>query len=122
MLPFRVEIRLGEPPYEQLIFSIKKAIADGHLKTGDKLPSVRAFSKELRINPNTVQKALTVLINDGMLEVRPGIGSIVSDSFTPNQKVKDALLDEKLETLIVEAKHLGISKDQLREAIDRKWK
>ncbi len=122
MLPFRVEIRSGEPPYEQLIFSIKKAIADGNLKVGDKLPSVRAFSKELRINPNTVQKALTVLINDGMLEVRPGIGSIVSDSFTPNQKEKDALLDEKLETLIVEAKHLGISKDQLRDAIDHKWK
>ena len=90
VLPFRVEIRSGEPPYEQLIFSIKKAIADGHLKPGGKLPSVHAFSKELRINPNTVQKALSVLINEGALEVRPGIGSIVSASYKPAPPMRSA--------------------------------
>ncbi len=122
MLPFHIEIRSGAPPYEQIIFSIKKAIAEGRLEPGAKLPSVRAFSKELRVNPNTVQKALSVLISEGALEVMPGVGSRVSASYRPSRVDQNALLKGKLNTLVVEAKHLGISKSQLKEAIDREWK
>ena len=58
MLPFSVILRPGFPPYEEIVYSVKKAIATGRLTAGTRFPSVRAMSRELKLNPNTCQKAV----------------------------------------------------------------
>ena len=55
------------------------AFADaGQLQAGDRFPPVRVLSQELKINPNTAQKVLTTLVERGLVEVHPGIGTTVA--------------------------------------------
>jgi DNA-binding transcriptional MocR family regulator len=53
-------------------------MVSGQLRPGDPFPSVRALSKELKINPNTAHKIVAHLVNEGLLETRPGIGTVVA--------------------------------------------
>src|SRR5215475_3073086 len=79
MIPFRVEFRPGDPIYEQLVYAATKAVISGRLRPGDPFPSVRSLSKEFKINPNTAHKVVNRLVAVGLLEVRPGFGTVVTD-------------------------------------------
>ena len=59
MLPFTVTLRPGRSLHDQIVFAVTKAIVTGQLQAGDRFPAVRVVSQELRINPNTAQKAVT---------------------------------------------------------------
>ena len=121
MLKFSVAFKSGIPIYEQVIFGIKKAIISGQLKPGDQMPSVREISKELRISPITIQKAISQLARDNLLETRVGIGTVVSEFVIASQEKKMAILGEDLNRMIVEAKSLGISAKEFIEAIKKQW-
>jgi ABC-2 type transport system ATP-binding protein len=58
MLPFQVFFKAGVPAYGQVVYAVKKAVISGGLKPGDKFPSVRVLSQELRIHPNTAHKVV----------------------------------------------------------------
>ena len=75
MIPFRVTFRPGSSLYEQVVYAAKKALVSGQMSPGDSFPSVRTLSTELQINPNTAHKVITHLLNEGLLEVRPGTGT-----------------------------------------------
>jgi len=122
MLPFRISIKSGAPIYEQVTNAVKRAIAKGELKPGDALPSVRELSRELQINPNTAQKVVTALVNEKLIEVMPGIGSVVSARTPASQEKLALILGEKLETFIVEAITFGISEKEFFEAVRKHWK
>lgn len=121
MLNFSVTFKSGIPIYEQVIYAVKKAIVAGQLKAGDSFPSVRELSKDLRINPNTAQKIVTNLVQGKLLEVRPGIGSIVSERREATEEQRENILDTEAERLVVEAKRLSIKKKELLDAITRHW-
>jgi len=55
--PFPITIQPGLPISDQIVYAAKRAILFGQMRAGDAFPSVRALSKELRINPNTAHKA-----------------------------------------------------------------
>ncbi len=77
MFPFRVEIKPGAPVYEQVIYAVRKAVLKGQFAPGDRFPSVRQLSQELRINPNTAHKIVALLAAEGLLAVQPGLGTVV---------------------------------------------
>jgi len=62
----------GVPVYRQLMEQVKLLVAGGRLRPGDELPSTRALSVELGINPMTISKAYNSLEKDGVVERRPG--------------------------------------------------
>lgn len=71
--------RFGRVPiYEQIIEQTQRLIASGLLKEGDQLPSVRALSQELSVNPNTLQKAYSELERRGLCVSAPGNGRFVT--------------------------------------------
>lgn len=71
--------RFGRTPiYEQIIEQTQRLIASGILKEGDQLPSVRALSQELSVNPNTLQKAYSELERRGVCISAPGNGRFVT--------------------------------------------
>ena len=78
MLPFTVTLRPGEPIFDQVVYAVTRAAVTGQLRAGDTFPSVRALSLALKINPNTAHKIVAALTSDGLLEVRPGIGTVVT--------------------------------------------
>ena len=79
MLPFEIEIRNGTPVYEQIALAAKKAILAGRMKPDDAFPSVRAISRALRVNPNTVQRAYDELAREGLIYARRGKGLFVAE-------------------------------------------
>ena len=66
------------PIYEQVIEQVERLVASGVLKPDDQLPSVRALSQELSVNPNTLQKAYSELERCGVSYSVPGNGRFVS--------------------------------------------
>lgn len=122
MIPFRVHFRQGISLYEQVVYAAKKAIISGQLRPNDPFPSVRALSKNLKINPNTAHKVLTHLISEGLLETRAGIGTVVTETHESSNAERSQLLGYEIEQLVVEAKKLGIGVQEVFEAISTHWK
>jgi GntR family transcriptional regulator len=121
VLPFTVTLRPGLSVHEQVVFAVKRAIVSGRLKPGDEFPSVRVLSRELRINPNTAHKVVATLVNDGMLEVRPGIGTLVAERSASSAEDRRALLSEDVERLAVDARHLGLDVQDVIDAVVDHW-
>ncbi|SEG67022.1 transcriptional regulator, GntR family [Bryocella elongata] len=121
MIPFRLTVQPGVPIYEQAVYAATRAIVAGQMRQGDPFPSVRVLSRELKINPNTAQKVVAQLLNDGLLESRPGIGTVVAKRPGSSSSERAALLNRSIEELVVEAKRLSISRDDVLAAIDKHW-
>lgn len=121
MLPFTVTLRPGLSVHEQVLFAVKKAIVSGRMRPGDEFPSVRALSKDLRINPNTAHKVVAALLADGLLEVRPGIGTFVAQRPASTADQRRALLREDVERLVVEARHLHLDVQDVIDAVADQW-
>jgi GntR family transcriptional regulator len=122
MLPFTVEIKLGEPIAEQILFAVKKAVVTGRLRPGDKFPSVRQLSVELRINPTTAQKVVASLVDEGLLVTTPAVGSIVTEPETGGKRDQALLLGPELERFVVEAKKLGLSFEDVHASLLMHWR
>ena len=122
MIPFRVHFRPGISLYEQIVYAAKKAMISGQLRPGDAFPSVRVLSRELKINPNTGHKVIANLIAAGLLETRPGIGTVVAALPEPRSAERTQLLGHEIEELVVEAKKLGIGLEEVVDSISTHWK
>ncbi len=121
MIPFRLTFRPGLPLSEQVVYAATRAIVAGQLRPGDAFPSVRALSHELKINPNTAHKVVTQLLGEGLLESRPGIGTIVAQLPTSTRTQRISLLGRQMEELVVEAKRLSIDLEEMLAAIGNHW-
>jgi GntR family transcriptional regulator len=107
--------------YEQVVYAAKKAIVSGDMAPGERFPSVRALSQELKINPNTAHKVIGELIAGRLLEVHPGVGTVVASrpSFSDSDRAR--LLENEVERLVVEAHRLQIGLDNLLASVTMHW-
>jgi GntR family transcriptional regulator len=121
VIPFRLAFEPGVSLYEQVVYAAKKAVISGQMRPGDPFPSVRALSKALKINPNTAHKVVTQLVAEGLIEVRPGLGTVVAELPASRASERSALLKKEVEQLVVEAKRLGLDLDEVTEAVARHW-
>ncbi len=122
MIPFRLTFRPGVSLYEQVVYAAKRAVVSGKLRPGEAFPSVRALSREFKINPNTAHKVVGQLIIEGLLEVRVGVGTVVSEPRTATATERSQLLKDELEQLVVEAKTLGMELDDVLKAVSQHWR
>jgi GntR family transcriptional regulator len=122
VIPFRVSFRPGVAVCEQVIYAAKKAIISGQLRSGASFPSVRALSTELKINPNTAHKAVAELTAQGLIEVVPGVGTVVAAGPSESTaKERARLVGSDVERLVVEAKQMGLELDDLIAAVSKHW-
>lgn len=121
MIPFRVNFRAGASLFEQVVYASIRAMVSGQLRPGDAYPSVRTLSRELKINPNTAHKVVAYLVNGGYLETRPGIGTVVTAIPDASRRERAELLGQEIEELVVEAKRLGLSTEEVLGAIRMHW-
>ncbi|MCC6698963.1 MAG: GntR family transcriptional regulator [Candidatus Hydrogenedentes bacterium] len=104
----------GLPLYLQLVQQFKHLIATGRLKADTELPSVRALSEQLLVNPNTVVRAYRELEVAGLVYKKRGSGTFVSASGSPYTGEEcRRILSQRADTLIVEGRNLGFGVDQL---------
>jgi len=121
MLPFDVELKPGESPYRQVVYAATKAVVSGELSPGAPFPSVRVLSQALKVNPNTAHKVVAELVRAGLLEVLPGVGTVVAEWGPATPQERRALLSEEVEHLLVEAKRLGLSRREVLDAVAARW-
>jgi GntR family transcriptional regulator len=121
VIPFKVQFRPGASLFEQVVYAAKRAMVAGQLRPGDQFPSVRAMSKDLKINPNTAAKIVAHLVGEGLLEMRPGIGTVVAPLPDATRKERSELLNREIEELVVEAKRLGIGLEETLDSLTRHW-
>ena len=121
MLPFRVVLTAGESPFRQVTFAATKAVLSGELEPGQPFPSVRELSQALKINPNTAHKIVSGLVRDGLLEVLPGVGTVVAHGREGSASERKALLSNHVEQLVVEARRVGLTKGDVLDAVETKW-
>lgn len=122
MLPFSVELKPGLPIAEQVVFAVKKSVVAGQLRAGDKFPSVRQISQELKINPNTAHKIVAALVGERVLVTTPAVGTVVAEMASGRREEKAELLGPDLERLVVEAKKLGLSLEDVKNGIAAHWR
>ena len=121
VIPFRLVLKPGTPINEQVIYAAKKAMVAGQLRAGETFPSVRALSKGLKISPNTAHKVVAQLLTERLLEVVPGIGTIVSSPPASTAADRKRLLKSELEQFVVEARKLGLTRDDVVSAVTEHW-
>jgi len=110
----RVKIDRQEPTelFEQVAAEIRRAIADGEAKPGERLPPARDLAAVLGVNTNTVLRSLRLLREEGMLEFRRGRGVTVAG--TPERGAVIA----RARDLISFARQQGYRRDELIELIE----
>jgi GntR family transcriptional regulator len=119
---FRFTLKPGESIFDQVVYAAKKAFIGGEFAPGQPFPSVRNLAADLKIHPNTAHRVIQRLIQEGWLEVRPGIGTMVAGK-APGASAaqRRRLLEREVEHLVVEAKRVGLDVEDLVEAIQTQW-
>ena len=100
------------PIYVQLVEKLRIEIISGKLKNGERIPSVRELALTTRVNPNTMQKALAELENEGLIYTERTNGKFVTDNKELIEKVKRELAQEKVNNYINDMKNIGITYEQ----------
>ncbi len=114
-------IEEGKPIFVQIAEQIENDIIDGVYPAETQVPSTNEFAAFYRINPATAGKGVNLLVDDGILYKKRGIGMFVADGARARliDKRRDAFRDEYLRPLLLEAAKLGIGPAQLAEMIDK---
>src|SRR5438128_9041274 len=111
MLGVKVDRRDPTLLHEQVAAEIRRAIADGEAKPGERLPPARDLAAVLGVNTNTVLRALRELREEGLLEFRRGRGITVAG--TPEQ----GAVVERARELVAFARAQGYKPDELAKLI-----
>lgn len=112
-----IEFNNSESIYLQIVEFIKRAIATGDLKENDKLPSIREMSKDMKVNPNTMQRAYAELEILGITYTQRGRGSFIS----PTKRDEDLQMEmakDISKKFLSDMQGIGISKDKAIEILE----
>jgi GntR family transcriptional regulator len=120
--PFKLTLTPGQSIFDQVVFAATKAVLSGAVLPGQAFPSVRTLAADLKIHPNTAHKVIQHLVNERWLEVRPGIGTIVAEPPKARPGDRKRLLKDEVEQLVVEAKRVGASLNEVIDAVATQWR
>jgi GntR family transcriptional regulator len=101
------------PIYYQIKTVIYDQIIAGQLAPGDKLPAIRQLAVSMTVNVNTVQRALSEMIAEGVLVSRRGRGNFVTDNVQIVEQLKQQLITSYLKQLYDRLHRLNISDEQI---------
>lgn len=117
-----MEFSSHQPIYIQIKNLIKTKMVSGEICEGEKLPSVREFSKELKVNPNTIQRAFQELEREGIVVTQRGTGTFATDDIQKVQNLKKRMATEIIEQFFMEMKNLGFKSDEIKQMITERLK
>lgn len=118
---FQLDFKSGVSICDQIVNGVIKLKMLGVINPDSQLPSVRSLASKFSVNPNTVQKAYSILENSGIIYSIKGKGSFVSG----DQKAQQAIIESARSTFkdaVRQAAALGISYEQMQEIINESKK
>jgi len=114
----------NRPIYRQLKEKIEFLIIDGSIQEGAAVPSVRQIAGEEKINPLTVSRAYQLMVDEGILEARRGLGMFVTRGAakTALAQARGVFLNEDWPQICRTIRQLGLESDTLIKTISNKGK
>jgi DNA-binding transcriptional regulator YhcF (GntR family) len=104
------------PLYHQIATAVRRAIREGDISEGDRLPATRDLATSLGVNMHTVVRAYGILRDEGLLEMRRGRGATVTPGGTAAAGVTDLVKE-----LAAEAHRQGFELDELNDMITKEF-
>lgn len=105
------------PIYIQIMNLIKSKMASGEINGGDKLPSVRELSKELKVNPNTIQRAYQELEREELVFTQRGMGTFATEDIETIKNLKRYMARELVSKFFIDMKKLGFNFDEVKNIV-----
>lgn len=109
----RVDERSSAPLYEQIAAGLRRAVADGEVRAGERLPPAKQLASSLDVNMHTVLKAYSQLRDEGVVEMRRGRGVTVI-----GQASDRAELTELARDLVSRARRAGFTSREIIELLE----
>jgi GntR family transcriptional regulator len=118
----KIDTKDATPIFRQIDDEIRRLVAIGALPPGGAIPSVRDLARELRVNPATVAKAYQKLTDAGVLTVRRGEGTFVSENLPAARKgERREALRSAAEKFAGTAMTAGASLDEATGEVEAAW-
>jgi GntR family transcriptional regulator len=116
---FRIEPDSHVPVYLQIVDIVRSSIAAGVHKPGESLPSQRVLAAELRVNPNTVQRAFDEMLRQGLIKSQRGVGMFVASRgpHSARGRAEEAAQAAFLQA-VTSASQAGLTPDRIRELFE----
>jgi GntR family transcriptional regulator len=116
----QLDLQSDVPIYTQLVHQIIEGIASGRLQPGEPLPSVRSLASDIGVNLHTVNKAYTLLKQEGYIQVHRQKGVVIDPvgmpPVTPEFREKQR---RELRPIVAEAICRGMEKDELLSLVEQ---
>lgn len=112
------EFNASKPIYLQFADRLHRLIISGELKAGEKLPSIRDMGIKYNMNPNTVQRTYSELEREGILEVRRGQGTFVSEQQDRLVQQRDKLSNEHIQQFVHVMQEMGYNAAEILSRVE----
>lgn len=117
-----MQFNTRKPVYLQVVDYFKKKMALGELKAGDEMPSRRELANDLKINPNTVQKAFKEMEDQQLITTERNRPSRVTTDDVILKHIRSEIVDDAVAVFVEAIQELDVSVDELVEKIKRQYK
>lgn len=107
------------PIYLQLIDIMKRRIIEGNYQAGDRLPSIRDMAMEYEVTPNTLQRALAVFEQDGIILTESTNGKYITSDLQRLQKMRQEHLQQSVHEMIEELTGSRYTCEEIRKVFER---
>lgn len=111
------QFRGHSPVYRQIVRHIRADILNGRYQPDEQIPPVRQLATEASVNPNTMQRALSALEDEGLLVSRGTVGRFVTSDEAALERARRTARQDALEKLAEEAQAAGLTLDDLVQYI-----
>lgn len=111
------QFRGHSPVYRQIVRHIRADILNGCYQPDEQIPPVRQLAMEAGVNPNTMQRALSALEDEGLLVSRGTVGRFVTSDEAALERARRTARQDALEKLAEEAQAAGLTLDDLVQYI-----
>ena len=108
------------PIFEQIGKNVRRLLARGDLRPGEKLPSARDLAETLSVNPNTIVHAYAQLEAQEVIEKRRGLGTFVRED-APVETMRQDMLRRIADTFVNEVRQLGVESEEAMAALKEAW-
>ncbi len=105
------------PIYLQIEEMIKLAIIKGKYKIGEKLPSVREYAIMLKTNPNTINRALLELEEQGLIKTQRTSGKYITENTKTIEMLKQKYIETATNEFLNKMKEINVSKKEILNLI-----
>lgn len=110
-----------EPVYIQIVKYLKRAIYLREVQNGETLPSRREIAAQLKINPNTAQKAFRLMEEEGLIQTPKNAASVIHCEQSTLQAIQKEMTDDMIRVFVDMAKQNRLTLEEVQKNIERIW-